>query len=79
MGAPSYDLIGLFGSFAFSDVVVRFGIENLFDEEPPLLERNSAPPPFLLAGGTYGGTDASNPALYDFIGRRFYIGATMKF
>ena len=41
--------------------MVRFGIENLFDEAPPLLERNSAPPPFLLAGGTYGGTDASIP------------------
>jgi len=79
MGAPSYDLIALFGSFAFSDVVIRAGVENLFDEAPPLLERNSAPPPFLLAGGTFGGTDASNPALYDFIGRRFYIGATMKF
>jgi outer membrane receptor protein involved in Fe transport len=80
MGAPSYDLFALSGSFAFqNDLVVRIGVENLLDEEPPLLERNSAPPPFLLAGGTFGGANAANPALYDFIGRRYYIGATMKF
>jgi outer membrane receptor protein involved in Fe transport len=80
MGAPSYDLIGLNGSFAFAkDAVVRFGVENLFDKAPPLLERNSAPPPFVLAGGTFGGANSSNPALYDFIGRRFYVGATVKF
>jgi outer membrane receptor protein involved in Fe transport len=80
MGAPSYDLIALSGSFAVTeDLVVRLGIENLMDQEPPLLERNSAPPPFLLAGGTFGGPNAANPALYDFIGRRYYLGATMKF
>ena len=80
MGAPSYDLIGLNGSFAFAkDAVVRFGVENLFDKAPPLLERNSAPPPFVLAGGTFGGANSTNPALYDFIGRRFYVGATVKF
>jgi len=80
MGAPSYDLFGLSGSFAFAkDGVVRLGIENLFDKAPPLLERNSAPPPFLVAGGTFGGANSANPALYDFIGRRFYLGATMKF
>jgi iron complex outermembrane recepter protein len=79
-GAPSYDLLALMGSFAImKDVVVRFGVENLFDEEPPLLEVNSAPPPFLLAGGTFGGANSSQPALYDFIGRRFYLAATVKF
>ena len=79
-GAPSYDLLALMGSFAVTDdVLVRFGVENLFDEAPPFLEVNSAPPPFLLAGGTFGGANASQPALYDFIGRRFYLAATVKF
>jgi outer membrane receptor protein involved in Fe transport len=80
MGAPSYDLIGLSGSFAFAkDSVLRFGVENLLDKAPPLLNRNSAPPAFTLAGGGFGGDNSNNPALYDFIGRRFYIGATVKF
>jgi outer membrane receptor protein involved in Fe transport len=80
-GAGSYDLIGLSGSYAvMKDTVVRLGVENLFDKAPPLLNRNTDPnlPGFLLRGGTFGGTDSSNPALYDFIGRRFYLGATMK-
>jgi outer membrane receptor protein involved in Fe transport len=80
LGAPSYDLVALNGSFAFAkDAVVRFGVENLLDKAPPLLERNPAAPSFLLPGGVFGGDNSSNPALYDFIGRRFYIGATVKF
>lgn len=79
-GADAYDLLGLLGSFAITDdVVVRFGVENLFDEDPPLLERNSAPPPGLLPGGDYGGDNQYSPTLYDFIGRRFYLAATVKF
>jgi outer membrane receptor protein involved in Fe transport len=62
------------------DAVIRFGIDNLFDKAPPLLNRNTDPnlPPYLLPGGNFGGTDASNPALYDFIGRVFWLGATLK-
>lgn len=81
-GAPSYDLFGLSGSFAVTDgAVVRFGVDNLFDEEPPIIERNADPnlPAFLLPGGTFGGANASNPALYDFIGRRFFLIAQLKF
>ncbi|MCC7464223.1 MAG: TonB-dependent receptor [Gammaproteobacteria bacterium] len=80
-GAGSYDLFGLSGTYAvMKDTVVRIGVENLLDKAPPLLNRNTDPglPGFLLRGGNFGGTDSSNPALYDFIGRRFYIGATMK-
>ena len=45
------------------------------------LERNVDPnlAPFLLPGGTFGGANASQPALYDFIGRRFFLIAQMKF
>jgi outer membrane receptor protein involved in Fe transport len=79
VGASSYDLFNLSGSFAFTkDAVIRLGIENVLDKEPPLMERNSAPPPGVLAGGTFGGANASAPALYDFNGRRFYLGATVK-
>jgi len=81
-GAPSYDLISLSGSWSFGEGgVIRVGVDNLFDEEPPIIERNVDPnlPAFLLPGGTFGGDNASNPALYDFIGRRFFLIAQMKF
>jgi outer membrane receptor protein involved in Fe transport len=79
-GAGAYDLLNLYGSFAVSeDILLRVGIDNLLDKEPPLLERNSAPPPGVLAGGTFGGANATDPPQYDFIGRRFYLGATVKF
>jgi outer membrane receptor protein involved in Fe transport len=81
-GAGSYNLFHLTGSFAFTDnAMIRFGIDNVFDEAPPILERNVDPnlPPFLLPGGNFGGANSSNPALYDFIGRRFFFMAQMKF
>jgi outer membrane receptor protein involved in Fe transport len=81
-GAPSYDLFSLSGSFAVTDnAVVRLGVDNLLDKKPPLIERNADPnlPPFLLPGGTFGGANASNPALYDFIGRRYFLTAQLKF
>jgi iron complex outermembrane receptor protein len=81
-GAPSYDLVGLSGSWSFSEGgIIRFGVDNVFDEAPPIIERNVDPnlPPFLLPGGTFGGANASNPALYDFIGRRYFLIAQMKF
>ncbi|MEJ1961722.1 MAG: TonB-dependent receptor [Gammaproteobacteria bacterium] len=81
-GAPSYDLVGLNGSFAFmKDAVIRLGVDNLFDKAPPLTERNADPnlPPTLLVGGSFGGASSTNPALYDFIGRRYYFTAQMKF
>ena len=79
-GAGSYDLFGLSGSFAFKkDAVVRFGVDNLLNKAPPLLERNASPPPGQLPGGSFGGANATNPALYDFIGRRFFMFAQIKF
>lgn len=81
-GAPSYDLFNLSGSFAFTEnATVRIGVDNLLDKRPPIIERNEDPnlPVFLLPGGTFGGADATNPALYDFIGRRFFLLAQMKF
>jgi outer membrane receptor protein involved in Fe transport len=81
MGAPAYDLLNLHGTFAISkDISIRFGIDNLLDKSPPLIERNSAPNPAFgqLANGVFGGQNATDPALYDFIGRRFFIGATLK-
>ena len=82
-GAGSYDLIGLNGSVDLGnsvfggDLQVRFGIDNLFDVDPPLLEVNSAPPPGTLAGGTF--STSGGTYLYDTMGRRLYLGATVTF
>jgi outer membrane receptor protein involved in Fe transport len=81
-GAGSYDLLGLSASFAFMEGgSVRLGIDNLLDKQPPIIERNEDPnlPAALLPGGTFGGANASQPALYDFIGRTFFLVAQMKF
>jgi len=77
-GAGAYDLLNLFVGFAVSDdISIRFGIDNLLDKEPPLLERNSAPV-FGLPGGTFGGANATDPPQYDFIGRRYFLGANIR-
>jgi iron complex outermembrane receptor protein len=79
-GAPSYDLIGLSGSYAITSTAsVRIGVDNLFDKAPPLTERNSAPFPGQLPGGGFGGANSANPALYDFIGRRYFVFGQIRF
>lgn len=72
-GAGSYDVFALSGSYAvLKGTEIRFGVDNLFDKEPPVTEVNSSPPPNVLAGGTI------NDILYDVNGRRYYLGATVK-
>ncbi|MFO1400844.1 MAG: TonB-dependent receptor [Steroidobacteraceae bacterium] len=72
-GVSSYDVFALNGSYAvMKGVDIRFGVENLFDKAPPIIEVNSAPPPGVLAGGTF------NDILYDVNGRRYFLGATVK-
>ncbi|MEO0063029.1 MAG: hypothetical protein RLZZ08_1589, partial [Pseudomonadota bacterium] len=73
-GAKSYDMFSLSGTFeATKNVTVRLGIDNLLNQAPPLEEENTGLRQFgLLSGGSY-----SNQ--YDLVGRRFYVGANMKF
>jgi outer membrane receptor protein involved in Fe transport len=73
-GAPAYDLINLSATFSIGkSVVIRGGVDNLFDKWPPITEVDTAPPPGVLPGGAY------NDFLYDVNGRRFYLGATVNF
>jgi len=73
-GAGSYELFNLSASYTVGkSVVVRAGIDNLFDRWPPITEVDKAAPPGLLSGGAY------NEFLYDMNGRRFFIGATVNF
>ena len=76
-----YQLFALSGNYSFTDrYTLRFGIENLFDEEPPLAggDPNALPfptPDTHIGGGLGGGSGAT----YDPLGRRYFISMTMEF
>lgn len=73
-GAPAYNLFNLSGGYAVTDnASIRVGIDNLFDKAPPRANVNSAPPAGTIADG------AIDESYYDVLGRRFYIGASLKF
>jgi len=72
-GASAYHLFDLLGSYALTDNLrLRFGVENVLNEEPPLLGVNPDDP-----NGMYGGN--FNAQNYDTVGRRFYLGARVNF
>jgi outer membrane receptor protein involved in Fe transport len=75
-GAPSYNLFNLRGTYAVNDTVnLRFGVDNLFNKEPPLVGRNPSANP--ATGNLPNGSFSAD--FYDTIGRRFYVGANLRF
>jgi outer membrane receptor protein involved in Fe transport len=77
-GAPAYNIFHLNGGYALTDNVnLRFGVENLFDKAPPYVNRNPANNQPAVDGNLPGG--GYNAQFYDTIGRRFYVGANLKF
>ena len=76
----NYQLFALSASYAIGDkYTVRFGMENLFDKEPPCTGGNPTNPAFPIPctrGGGFGGTGA---ATYDPLGRRGFISMSMDF
>lgn len=75
-GYPAYDIFNLSGSYSVTkDISLRFGIDNLFDKAPPLGSYN--PNANAAIGQVRGGS--FNSTFYDTNGRRFFIGASMKF
>lgn len=76
VGSPAYDLFNLSGSYKLAEAVtLRAGIDNLFDRAPPLVEYN---PSATGLANSIGGNPI-NAYFFDLNGRRFYIGATVKF
>jgi iron complex outermembrane receptor protein len=63
-GVPTYIYYGLDANYRFSTVNVRAGIDNIADKGPPVVR---------------GTASVTNPTMYDTVGRRFYIGATVSF
>ncbi len=63
----AYDLFGLTGTWEVNDnVKLTLGIDNLFDEEPPIIGDNQE------QANTY-------PATYDPFGRTIFMGAKFRF
>ena len=74
----SYDLFSLNASYAVtSNVTFRAGVDNLFNKAPPLTGVNTANTDPATTGQLPGG--GYNAQYYDVLGRRFYVGANMKF
>jgi len=77
VGNPnSYNIFALNGSYQLTeDINLRFGIDNLFDKDPPLTNYNPSADNALgqLQGGSY------NANFYDTLGRRFYVGGNVRF
>ena len=70
-GTGSYDMFNFYGSYSWNQYTVRFGVDNVLDEDPRVIGANPA-----------GGDTNSNitlPALYDVIGRQYFVGLTANF
>jgi len=76
VGSPAYDLFNLNGTFSITrNATLRWGVDNVFDKAPPLVEYNGSTTG--LANGI--GASPFNAYFFDLNGRRFYAGATFKF
>jgi len=70
---PSYDIFDAAGRYSFGDHwEVRFGIDNLLDKDPPIVNLRT------VAEG-YTQTGVTNAAFYDVLGRRYYVGMKLQF
>jgi outer membrane receptor protein involved in Fe transport len=71
----AYNYFDLAGTWTVRDgTTLRFGVNNVFDKDPPLVDTNTigiSSPPFGN-GNTY-------PGVYDSLGRTFFIGITADF
>ena len=71
LGAEDYSVFGLNSRFMINDrLEFRGGIDNLFDEEPLVVEARP---------GVDSNTDVTRSEYYDVLGRRAYIGLSMSF
>ena len=73
----SYNMVNLFARYSINDrLEFRGGIDNLFDEEPPVVGRDPGIPGSIPINNNYGSTEAG---YYDPLGTRYYVGFKMAF
>jgi outer membrane receptor protein involved in Fe transport len=71
LGAEDYNVFGLNARFSINDrIEFRGGIDNLFDEDPVIVEARP---------GVDSNTDVTRTEYYDILGRRAYVGLQMSF
>ena len=69
-GTTDYDIFNLYGSYNWDKYTVRFGVDNLLDEDPRVIGANP---------GIDSNTDSTLPALYDVVGQRYFVGFNARF
>jgi outer membrane receptor protein involved in Fe transport len=70
---PSYDIFDASGHYMFGTRWdLRFGIDNLFDADPRIVNLRT------VAEG-YTQTGVTNASFYDVLGRRYYVGMKFRF
>jgi outer membrane receptor protein involved in Fe transport len=78
---PDQQLVSATFGYTFADRYnLNFGIENLFDKDPPCVgaEPNRAPYAYTCEHASQVGGDLYN-ATFDQLGRRFFVSMTMDF
>ena len=83
LGVESYNLFSLFGGYQINErLSLRGGIDNLFDEDPPVVGRDPGTNPALGCPGSPNCNNNSantNAQYYDILGRRAYVALKMNF
>ncbi len=70
----AWNMFNLNGSWRFTDNVrLRGGIDNIFDDDPPLTGRNPDHP-----RNPSNGLGTTSPGNYDALGRRYYLGLSIS-
>jgi outer membrane receptor protein involved in Fe transport len=83
LGVESYNLFSLFAGYQINErLALRGGIDNLLDEEPPVVGRDPGTNPALGCPGSPNCNNNSantNAQYYDILGRRAYVALKMNF
>lgn len=79
IGVPSsYDVVQMNVNYTYNDkLTLRFGIDNVFDVDPPLGGGNTGAVPYPTLNTYQSGLGAG--ATYDTLGRRFFVGLTLNY
>lgn len=69
----AHSMFDLRAAWAVDKVTVRFGVNNAFDKDPPLIDTQNS------GGNTIYAESNTYPGMYDSNGRYFFINATIDF
>jgi outer membrane receptor protein involved in Fe transport len=80
-GVDPYDIFGLSFGYSFGKVSMRAGVDNLFDVDPPLSNKNPGNPNVINARGYPTGYNpgAIASGVYDVLGRSYFMGFKLSF